>query len=1182
MKKILIPIGTLLLSGLVQAQLSTIENYVYTKTYLDYNGTTASKTSEMVQYFDGLGRPKQIVNVKASPLQRHVVTHIEYDGFGRQVKEYLPVPQTFTANGSIFTAPLDHASNPAVYGSEKIYSEKIVENSPLDRIQQQIQVGNDWSNKPVKFDYDVNTAGEVIKFTTTTTWVNNATKSEISNSGSYGTAQLYKNTVTDEDGNKTIEFKNGQGQVLLVRKMLDGTQSADTYYVYNEYDQLAFVIPPLASVSTLDENTLNNLCYQYRYDGRNHLVEKKLPGKGWEYMVYDKADRLVFTQDAVMHPSDKWLFTKYDKFGRVIYTGIVKGEGSRDALQNMIASNLIIENRDSAGFTKNGQQIFYSNDHFPYLETVLSVNYYDSYPAGTPGFTPTLAGNITITDNFTENVNTKSLPVASHVKNIEDDNWTKNYTWYDNKGRAIATHSINHLGGYTKTESQLDFSGLAKQMVTRHKRLDTDTERIITENFTYDHQNRLLTHTHQVDNNAVEYLAQNEYNELSQLTTKKVGGTNAGNGLQTVDYTYNIRGWMTKINDPENLVDDLFGYKINYNHREGLEMPNSDFTNLKVQPKYNGNIAEVSWKTQTEANEPLKRYGYVYDGLNRLSAGFYQKAGYETSKEYFEKMDYDLNGNITRLQRSQGLLPGGSTTALAIDNLKYDYIGNRLTQVTEEQIGNNSGYPYLTNHNIIEYDNNALNGNGNMTKHLDKAISSIQYNYLNLPNQITQNSQVTNYVYRADGVKVKKLFEDIETNYLGGFQYKSTKPSESGNGSGGIIIPDPNEVAVMKLRIIPTTEGYFDVLSNQYIYNYTDHLGNVRLSYSDTSKDGIIQPRQYRYRYCDPIDPSDPWSIINCIDYWKPGEIVEVNDYYPFGMLHNYTATTQNAYQYKYNGKELQESGMYDYGARFYMPDIGRWGVVDPLAEVYRRHSLYNYVVNNPIRFIDPDGMRIRWASWGDVQNDEELSKTFSSRKEYREARRELKKQYREVVNNSETASLIYNDLEKDSQTHTIFATKENGGSTVKNDDGGTTIKMGIGNGSDKYLDGISSLEANIQTTVAHEGGHAWLKMKGIEGEMSAPDLSSMPEFKISAFNSYVENRERRASHIENIIRGELINNGAKNMNLSSEYSAQIMRYDPKSFFKMQLQTVPLKLLENNPYNANDYLNRVYKISDIK
>ncbi|HCM33671.1 DUF6443 domain-containing protein [Chryseobacterium sp.] len=949
MKKIIIPIGMLLITQSMQAQLTLTENYIQSRTYLEEKtqSDANAKQVETVQYFDGLGRPKQIVNVKASPLGRDVVTQIVYDGFGRQVLDYLPVPQGGTSNGAIVTDPLSNATQPNIYGSEKIYSEKKLESSPLNRIQQQIQVGTDWANKPVKFDYEANTNADYVrKYETSTTWVEGRTQTTVQLLQYFLPNQLYKNTVTDEDGNKTTEFKNGKGQVLLVRKALNATENADTYYVYNEYDQLAYVIPPLASAPTVESSTMENLYYQYRYDGRNRLVEKKLPGKGWEYMVYDKADRLILTQDTNLKAQNKWIITKYDRLGRVAYTGLLSSGGERAGRQNEINNLVIAEERSTSGFTRNGMTIYYTDVYFVgEIPTILSVNYYDSYPAYgfNPSFPQSIQGEAPLTDAPTGGKSTKGLPVMNLVKNIEDDNWTKAYTYYDTRGRAIATHSINHLGGYTRTESKLDFAGVPQTVVTKHKRLNTDTERVITENFEYDHQNRLLVHKHQVDSNPVEILAQNKYNELSQLESKKVGGTSS-QGLQTIDYKYNIRGWMTQINDPGSLGADLFGYKINYNKVEGQETPNNDYTSLKVKPKYNGNIAEISWKTLTEDNEPLKTYGYVYDALNRLSAGFYQKAGNETAKEYFERLEYDLNGNITRLQRSAGLLTGANT-ALAIDNLKYDYIGNKLIRVTDEQ-KNPSGYPYLVNPGTIGYDNDNGLGNGNMTSHPDKGISSIQYNYLNLPRQITQSSKVTNYTYRADGVKVKKLFGDIETSYLDGFQYKSTFQIESWNGEG-TYHPDPNEIPILKLRIIPTSEGYYDTLLNRYVYNFTDHLGNLRLSYTDISGDGIIQPRRYNASNC---------SGKFCFNDWRPGEIVEINNYYPFGLMHNDTATTQNAYQYKYNGKELQETGMYDYGARFYMPDIGRWGVVDPLAEKMTRNSPYNYAFNNPLRFIDPDG----------------------------------------------------------------------------------------------------------------------------------------------------------------------------------------------------------------------------------
>ncbi|WP_228453287.1 DUF6443 domain-containing protein, partial [Chryseobacterium sp. CH1] len=126
------------------------------------------------------------------------VTHIEYDPFGRQVKDYLPVPQSGTLNGAIVPNPLGNAIN-TPYGAEKIYSEKILENSPLDRIQQQIQVGNDWSTKPVKFGYETNVLNEVYQHITSTTWENGATKSSVALSPAvlYAPGTLYKNTVTD-------------------------------------------------------------------------------------------------------------------------------------------------------------------------------------------------------------------------------------------------------------------------------------------------------------------------------------------------------------------------------------------------------------------------------------------------------------------------------------------------------------------------------------------------------------------------------------------------------------------------------------------------------------------------------------------------------------------------------------------------------------------------------------------------------------------------------------------------------------------------------------------------------------------------------------------------------------------------------------------------------------------------
>ncbi|WP_267405737.1 MULTISPECIES: RHS repeat-associated core domain-containing protein, partial [unclassified Chryseobacterium] len=504
-------------------------------------------------------------------------------------------------------------------------------------------------------------------------------------------------------------------------------------------------------------------------------------------------------------------------------------------------------------------------------------------------------------------------------------------------GRAIGSYSINHLGGRTQVFSKLDFSGAVQQSITKHKRLDTDTDKVITENFTYDHQNRLLTHTHQVDSNPVEYLAQNDYNELSQLRNKKVGGTNAGSPLQSIDYAYNIHGWMTKVNDPLNLNGKLFGYEIKYNN---------PIYNSFGSARYNGNIAEVEWKNASE--DVLKRYTYSYDGLNRLKDAIYTEpfSTIPFNYNFNEHLTYDVNGNIATLKRNA--IPFSGTTSLQVDDLVYQYTGNRLDRIIENSL-NDTGYE--GGNNIIDYDLN-----GNMINMKDKGIQSIAYNSLSLPNSfyIEQNAfGLINFInishlYSANGQKLRKYYSTRPprgltttniTDYLDGFQYKyregggicitcRTSTAYEEQAYKDKLIPSfPDIEPIWILDFVATSEGFYSFAENRYIYQYKDHLGNARVSFAkDTGQD--IQT-------------------------------IDTNNYYPFGLNHiggTSSSTFGSFYSYKYNGKELQETGMYDYGARFYMPDIGRWGVVDPLAEVNRAWSPYRYAFNNPLRFIDPDG----------------------------------------------------------------------------------------------------------------------------------------------------------------------------------------------------------------------------------
>lgn len=211
-----------------------------------------------------------------------------------------------------------------------------------------------------------------------------------------------------------------------------------------------------------------------------------------------------------------------------------------------------------------------------------------------------------------------------------------------------------------------------------------------------------------------------------------------------------------------------------------------------------------------------------------------------------------------------------------------------------------------------------------MISDANKGISSITYNHLNLPVQVSFNSGgVINYVYDAAGTKLKKTTSTgTATEYAGNYVY-------SGNLSS------------TTLQFFNHPEGYVNVENNnyRYVYQYKDHLGNVRLTYADSDGNGSI-------------DAST--------------EIISEKNYYPFGLEHkgyNTVVTSINpAQKSKYNGVELEEAldlDFYEMDFRSYDASLGRFMTIDPLAELVEQldKSPYTFAWNNPIFYNDPLGL---------------------------------------------------------------------------------------------------------------------------------------------------------------------------------------------------------------------------------
>jgi RHS repeat-associated protein len=602
-----------------------------------------------------------------------------------------------------------------------------------------------------------------------------------------------------------------------------------------------------------------------------------------------------------------------------------------------VNTRFVIRKRDMP-IEKAGTDLYYLDNLYPNanLDAVrlLTINYYDRYAVpdqGIENLDPQNAPSpIPSQLNYTDDV--QGLQTSGKVRVLGTDQWISNASYYDEKGRGIYGGGYNeYLDTHDYTYSVYNFTNQVTQTTSLQEKDGFSI--YTTDEFTYDHRGRLLTQTQKINGLISELIVNNKYDELGQLKNKKVGGDVASSpenssGLQQVDFSYNTRGWMTGINDSNNLGADLFGFNLSYNNPG----------NSNATPLYNGNISETEWKT--EKDNTLRKYVYGYDALNRIKNADYSGGMMESypngtpiSEDFsVGKISYHRNGNITALQRSGAVLDINSSQVIdvdIIDKLDYHYQpkSNKLLSVGD--VAHTEGFKD-GNQNGDDY---TYDVNGNLTRDKNKGITEITYNHLNLPEKIVfgnagqmANSNKINYIYTANGTKLEKEVTQLNGN---------TTQTTTTQYAAGMIYKDGD------LEFFAQPEGYVQPNANsgyEYVFQYKDHLGNIRLSYSDSDGNGSI-------------DTST--------------EIVEENNYYPFGLEHKgYNSNILSEHNWDYQGKEHQkELGLewHDFGARNYDAALGRWMNVDPLAEKFMGWSPYSAMLNDPINFVDPTGMAAEW-----------------------------------------------------------------------------------------------------------------------------------------------------------------------------------------------------------------------------
>jgi RHS repeat-associated protein len=876
---------------------------------------------QQTTYLDGLGRSIQTVVKGIGPATgggwKDMVTHYEYDAAGRTIKEFLPYVSSENAGKFKIDAAAAQPAYLTVFFGEPAnaptYGMRVLESSPLSRLRESLAPGASWggANKGVKTVDDFNMQNEEVRI-----WNLDyiAGALPVNNSAAvYATGTLSRITTTDENNLAVISYSDRSGNLILKKvQQVNTGQSLThagwscTYYVYDDKGQLRFIISPKA-VEWLDghswsltQEIVDELCFKYEYDALKRMIVKKQPGIGEERLVYDLNHRVVLTQQANQDKvnntalvKNQWLFILYDDLDRPVAKGIMENDADRATMQgyvNQISTGLI---QNVSAFVGTGYATVRSQypvaghngtgNTIPGTTNVTfnAVEHYDNYTyLGAKAFNNTYtlayspgAANVEATNTTQRNtglVTGRKIRIIDGDNNNLNDNFLFSTMYYDEEGRLVESNGDNanryNGAGMDYSVYQYDFGGKHMSSFNSHTPDGSTIYTIISKN-EYDLIGRLAATSANYNNSFFKKLAEYGYDELGNVKAKRIAPNGPGDEMELLNYSYNIRGWMTGINKDYALDNNNYNQ---WDHYFGIYLGFDNTANALITVQLNGSLGGVAWKSQGD-NTPRK-FDFIYDPLGRLTqATFKQRkkpadANWQSTEiDFSTTVEYeDANGNLKSMKH-MGVMPGVNA-GIVVDDLHYSYLpttisgltGNKLRQVDESgTLGNNNGllgdFKEVNSTQDYFYD-----ANGNLVKDLNRNIKNgsaqgVIYNFLNKPEKIfIEGKSVVEFSYNTAGEAIRKkvTYADnsiLITSYMDAYVYEQFIPA-GGGGTGDQLQYITHEEGRLKIITPHTRTANNDYelnsgtagISNwpggkQAVFEYfiKDHQGSMRMGLTE-------------------------------------------------------------------------------------------------------------------------------------------------------------------------------------------------------------------------------------------------------------------------------------------------------------------------------------------------------------